>query len=114
MAINYEIVNGVGLVTVNGSLNSAIVESFRNQFAAWFQGQSEVKQVVVDLGSTNFLDSSGLGALISTYKRVAERGGKMSLARPHQNVKMVLEITCINRILKVFGSLEEALQAAGG
>lgn len=114
MAVNFEIKNGVGLVTVTGSLNTAVVDSFRNQFGAWFQGQPGVKQVVVDLGGVNFMDSSGLGALIGIFKRVAERGGDMSLARPHANVKMVLEMTRTNRILRLFGGVDEALRAAGG
>lgn len=114
MAVNCEIKNGVGLVTVTGSLNAAIVESFRNQFGAWFQSQPGVKQVVVDLGGVSFMDSSGLGAPIGTFKRVAERGGDMNLARPQPNVKTVLEITRTNRILRLFGSVEEALRAAGG
>ena len=114
MAVNCEIKHGVGLVTVTGSLNAAIAESFRNQFGAWFQHQPDVKQVVLDLGGVSFMDSSGLGALLANFKRVAERGGDMALARPQPNVKMVLEITRTNRILRVFGSVEEALRAAGG
>jgi anti-anti-sigma factor len=113
MAVNCEIQKGVGLVTVTGSLNAAIVDSFRNQFGAWFQGQPGVKQVVVDLGGVSFMDSSGLGALIGIFKRVAERGGDMTLARPQPNVKTVLEITRTNRILRLVPSLEEALGAAG-
>lgn len=113
MAINFEIRNSVGLVTVTGSLNVAIVESFRNQFCAWLQSEAGVKHVVVDLGGVGFLDSSGLGALIGCFKRIAERGGGMSLARPHPNVRTVLEITCVNRIMEIFGTLDEALQAAG-
>jgi anti-anti-sigma factor len=114
MAVNFEIKNGVGLVTVTGSLNSAIVDSFRNQFGAWFQNQPDMKQVVVDLGSVKFMDSSGLRALIGALKRVSERSGQMSLARPQANVKTVLEITRTDRILRLFDTLEEALQGVGG
>jgi anti-anti-sigma factor len=113
MAVNCEIKNGVGLVTVTGLLNSAIAESFRNQFGTWLQSQPGVKQVVVDLGGVSYMDSSGLGALFGAFKRIAERGGDMHLARPQPMVKTVLEITCTNRILRLFGSVEEALHAAG-
>ncbi len=114
MAINCEIKNGVGLVTLTGSLNSAIAQSFRNQVGAWFQTQPGMKHLVVDLGGVPFMDSSGLGALIATFKHVAERGGGMTLARPQPNVKMVLEITRTNHILQPFDTVEEALRAAGG
>ncbi len=113
MAINCEIKNSVGLVTITGSLNAAIEQSFRNQFVTWFQGQPGVKHVVLDLGGVSFMDSSGLGALIASFKRVAERGGAMYLARLQPNVKMVLEITCTNRIFRLAGTVEEALRMAG-
>jgi anti-anti-sigma factor len=114
MAVNCDIKNGVGMVTVTGLLNSSVVESFGNQFGTWFQSHPDVKHVVVDLVGVRFMDSSGLKALIDIFKLVAERGGDMNLARPQPNVKMVLEITCTNRSLRVFGSVEEALHAAGG
>lgn len=112
MAVNCEIKNGVGMVTVAGSLNALVVESFHNQFAAWFESQPDVKQVVVDLGGVSFIDSLGLGALISIFKHVAERGGDMRLARPQQSVKLVLEITRTSRILHTFGTVEDAVRDA--
>ncbi len=114
MALNCEVKNGVGVVTVAGSLNSAIATSFGAQFGAWFESQPALKNLVVDLGSVSFMDSSGLRALIGVFKLVAGRGGSMSLARPQPNVKTVLEITCANRWFGLFSSIEEALHEAGG
>jgi anti-anti-sigma factor len=113
MAVTCENKNGVGLVTVVGSLNAPTVESFHAQFGAWFDSQPGIKQVVVDLGGVSFIDSLGLGALISIFKRVAERGGDMRLVRPQQAVKLVLEITRTSRILHTFGTIEDAMRDAG-
>ncbi|OGV52495.1 MAG: hypothetical protein A2X49_09280 [Lentisphaerae bacterium GWF2_52_8] len=113
MAVTCENKNGVGLVTVTGSLNALVVESFHGQFGAWFDSQPDVKLVVVDLGGVHFIDSLGLGALISIFKRVAERGGDMRLVRPQHSVKLVLEITRTSRILHTFGTIEDALRNAG-
>ena len=113
MPLNCEIKNGVGVVTLTGSLNAANTDSFRNQFNTWFQSQSALKDVIVDMGTVTFMDSSGLGVLISAFKRISERGGVMHLARPQPNVKMVLEITRTNRLLKLCNSVEEALNHLG-
>jgi anti-anti-sigma factor len=113
MAATCENKDGVGLVTVTGALNAPTVESFHTQFGAWFDSQSGVKQVVVDLGGVSFIDSPGLGVLISIFKRIAERGGDMRLARPQQTVKLVLEITCTTRIFQTFDTLEDAMRDAG-
>ncbi|MBI5684037.1 MAG: STAS domain-containing protein [Verrucomicrobia bacterium] len=112
MAIQCETKNGVGVVTVTGALNAPVAESFHTQFVAWFDNQPGLLQVAVDLGGVGFIDSLGLGALISVFKHVAERGGDMRLVRPQQAVKLVLEITRTSRILRMFGTLEEALRDA--
>ena len=114
MALHCENKDGVGLVTFVGSLSAPIVDSVRDQFAGWFERHPGVKQVVVDLGGVNFMDSLGLGALIAIYKRVAERGGEMRLARPLPVVKMVLEITRTSRILPILATLDEAMTEARG
>ena len=112
MAITCENKNGVGLVTVTGSLNASSVESFQSQFGAWFDSQPGVKQVVMDLGGVNFIDSLGLGALISIFKRVAGRGGNMRLVHPQESVKLVLGITRTSGLLHSFDTLDEAMRDA--
>lgn len=113
MAVTCENKDGIGMVTVSGFLNAPVVESFHDQFGAWFDSQPDVKLVVVDLGGVNFIDSLGLGALISIFKRVAKRGGDMRLVRPQQSVKLVLEITRTNRILNIYNTMEEATRTTG-
>jgi anti-sigma B factor antagonist len=111
MALLLENKNGVGLVTLSGSLDASAVESLRHQSIVWFESQPDLKQVVVDLGEVGFMDSTGLGALIGMLKRVALRGGDLRLARPRPNVKLVLEITRANKIFAIFATVAEALAA---
>jgi anti-sigma B factor antagonist len=62
--------------------------------------------VIVDLGKTDFMDSSGLGALVSSLKRARQAGGDLRLARPNAQVNAVLELTNLNRVLTVHESTE--------
>jgi anti-anti-sigma factor len=110
MAISFENNSGIGVVTVHGTLTAAIAESFRSQFAAWHQSEPDIKRVVIDLGGVTFMDSTGLGAVIGLLKRVAERGGDVTLARPQKTVKLVFQITGADRIMKICETLEEALK----
>lgn len=109
MALLLEKKNGMGLVTLSGSLDASAAESFGQQTAAWFESQPEIQQVVVDLGDVAFMDSAGLGALIGMRKRLASRGGDLRLARPCPSVKLVLEITRANKIFPISATLGEAL-----
>ena len=104
---------GVGVVTVSGTLTAVGVDSFREQFAGWWQSAPEIRNVVVDLGGVDFLDSSGLGAIIALLKRVSERGGDMKIARLQKKVRMVFEITRAYKVFDIFDSVEEALTVCG-
>ncbi len=67
--------------------------------------------VVVDLGETAFMDSSGLGALVGGLRSARTAGGDLRIARPTEQVSTVLELTTMDRVLRPFDSVEEALDA---
>jgi len=69
------------------------------------------RNLVVDLGNVDFVDSSGLGALISALKVLRAGGGDLKLANVGEQVHSVLEITRLLRVFDTFPSAEEALAA---
>ncbi len=52
-------------------------------------------RIVVDLSETEFIDSSGLGALIAGLKIARKAGGDLCIAAPTQQVCTVLELTTL-------------------
>ena len=69
------------------------------------------RRLVVDLSETQFMDSSGLGALIAGLKTTRQAGGDLRIARPTEQVRMVLELTQMNTVLRPYASVEAALDA---
>jgi anti-sigma B factor antagonist len=67
------------------------------------------KRLVIDLAETQFIDSSGLGSLIAGLKTARQAGGDLRIARPTEQVQMVLELTQMNTVLRPYGSIEAAL-----
>ena len=65
-------------------------------------------QIVVDLGKTTFVDSSGLGALVGGLKAARQAGGDLRLARVGDQVLQVLTLTSLNRVLRPFPTVEDA------
>lgn len=65
--------------------------------------------IVVDLSGTTFVDSSGLGALVSCLKSARQVGGDLRLVAPTEQVSMVLRLTNLDRILKPRASVAAAL-----
>jgi anti-anti-sigma factor len=53
------------------------------------------------------MDSSGLGALLSTMKAAKKAGCKFFLCSAHNQVNMLFELTKMDRVFKVFKSRDE-------
>ena len=67
-------------------------------------------KVVVDLEETTFLDSSGLGALVTIAKRVREAGGQIRLAGLNDDLRSLFELTKLDTLFAIYPGVEEALQ----
>ena len=86
-------------------------EEVYQQLVAAFAPGAET--VIADMMSTVFCDSSGVHAIMHAYESGAERGGRMLLAvSPTTSVRRVLELIGVGRLMPVYPSLQEALDAA--
>jgi anti-sigma B factor antagonist len=65
-------------------------------------------RVAVNLDDVEFMDSTGLGVLISGLKRCREAGGDLALVAPRDPVRKVLTITGLDRVFTIHDSVEQA------
>ncbi|MBE7323520.1 STAS domain-containing protein [Nocardioides sp. Y6] len=65
-------------------------------------------RVVVDLSPTTFVDSSGLGALVNGLKATRVAGGDLRIAGAPEQVRSVLQLTNLDRVLKPYADVGEA------
>jgi anti-sigma B factor antagonist len=66
-------------------------------------------RLVVDLSGTSFVDSSGLGALVAGLKRTRQAGGDLRIAGATDQVRTVLGLTNLDRVLRPHERVEDAL-----
>jgi anti-sigma B factor antagonist len=64
--------------------------------------------LLLDLTELEFLDSTGLGALIGAHRRAVERGGSVRMIVRDGPILRLLNITGLIRVFAVFHSLEDA------
>jgi anti-sigma B factor antagonist len=67
------------------------------------------KQIIVQLEHVRFIDSSGLGALLSGNKNIVAKSGKLALANVQKQVLSMFELTRLNRVFDMYADLNEAL-----
>ncbi len=66
-------------------------------------------EIVVDLTHLEFLDSTGLGALIGAHKRAAEHGGSVRLVAQEGQILRLLRITGLLDVFSVYPTIDAAL-----
>jgi anti-sigma B factor antagonist len=92
-----------------GKLNMVSAPELRETVAALIDdGRTKI---AVDLSRVEFIDSSGLGALIACLKSTRQAGGDLRIAAPSKQVVMVLKLSNLDRVLTMFPEAERAFDA---
>lgn len=101
-----------GNVTVihveSNHLDAGNTTQFRNAVSGAIAGR---KGVLIDLTDVQFVDSSGLGALLSCLRQISADGGRLRLCGISRTVRSLFELVRMHRVFEIHGSREEALAA---
>lgn len=106
MELSYKANGSYTEVSASGRLNMVSAPKLRTFVADVVASGSN--RIVVNLRDTTFMDSSGLGALIGCLKAARQAGGDLRIAAVQPQVKMVLELTSMDRVLTSYASADEA------
>lgn len=68
------------------------------------------RKFVVDFENTGYIDSSGLGVLVSLSKKIREQGGELRLANLNEDLRTLFELTKLDTLFTIADSREEALK----
>jgi anti-anti-sigma factor len=91
-------------------LDAANIAGFRQELENGFGG---LTNVLLDLHQVDFMDSTGIGALVALQRQVKTMGGELMLCSPSKSVETIFRLMRFQRIMKVFPSREEAMAALG-
>lgn len=112
MALTIDLTQGEThwLLTLAGDLDYGECASFRMSIDRILK--STPPSTIVDLSGLEYLDSSGLGLLLSLSKEYGAQGGRLVLVT-NETVDNILSLTRLNGIFSAAGSVDEALAVLG-
>ena len=93
------------LVTVSGELDAATASYLYDRLAEL--EMEGVTNVVLDLARLNFMDSTGLGVIVTEHKRVQRGGGTLTIFSPSSPVRRLFEITGLTHRLDIVPAKDE-------
>lgn len=107
MDLSSEMQGDIQVITVNDRrIDAAVAIQFKDRMRE--ETESGADHVILNLGNVDFIDSSGLGAIVAAMKQV---GGarKLDLSDLRENVDKVFRLTRMDTVFKIHDSLEDAL-----
>ena len=98
----------VAVIKIEGSLDADTIGQFRQKSESFFSRGTT--KFIVDLSQLAFVDSMGLGLLISLLRRAREKKGDVKIFGLKGEVNDIFEITRLGKLFEIAASEEEALQ----
>ena len=100
--------DGVATASVSGEADLYTAPELKDALNA-LTGEAAARLVLVDLSRTTFIDSTTLGVLMGTLKKLRAQGGEIAIACDDPNIRRIFEITLLNRVFAIFDSVEAGL-----
>jgi anti-sigma B factor antagonist len=98
---------GKVVVSISGEVDVSTTPKMKAALAELIEGG--YKRIVVEMSGVQFLDSTGLGALVGALKKLREQNGELELAALPSRVERVFQITRLDRVFTIHDSVEKAL-----
>lgn len=98
------------VITLAGDIDIQTAPALREQLASL---PPAPQVIVVDLSAVEFLDSSGVGALVGAAATLRAAGGSLRLACPPPRVQKVFRISRLAEVIPIYDDVDDAARAAG-
>jgi anti-sigma B factor antagonist len=109
MDLNIQEKDGLKIVSMPGEeLDASNSKEFRKSMAPLLGDKTNL---IFDMEGLRFVDSSGLGALLSCLRQLNSVGGDIKLCGMSKQVRALFELVRMHRIFDIFNNQEEAIRA---
>lgn len=110
MICTHRIEDGVCVVSIEGNIALDGVNEAKSYLRPHLESD-EVKGLVMNFDKVNFIDSSGIGLIVSIFKTMQQKEGQFALANLSKKNEEIFSITRLNKILDIYDSEKEAVDA---
>jgi anti-sigma B factor antagonist len=95
---NFQVIQPSGVLT--GATSDELIQQFNRCL------ESTVKIVLIDLQNVDFIDSSGLGTLVSLHTKLRLAGGRLYLCAAKDQARTLFDVSDMDRIFEIFPNRE--------
>jgi anti-sigma B factor antagonist len=109
MDLELQKIDGVAVVLIVAeNLDASNTRAFKQRITPILESET---QVALDCSKLQFVDSSGIGAILACLRRINARGGDVRLFGITRPVRALFELVRMHRIFEIFNSRDEAVRS---
>jgi anti-sigma B factor antagonist len=97
----------ITIVDVEGQLIVGNRQELKQKVLEELEGGA--RKFMIDFSNTGYIDSSGLGVLVSLSKKIREQGGELRLANLNEDLRTLFELTKLDTLFHIAADRQEAL-----
>lgn len=101
--------NDILVVDVDGQLIVGNRQELKQKVLDELEGGE--RKFLIDFSNTGYIDSSGLGVLVSLSKKIREQGGELRLANLNEDLRTLFELTKLDTLFSIADSRKAALES---
>lgn len=98
----------IDVLRLEGRLDAASAKDIKSKINELVKNSRA--NIVMDLAGINFIDSTGLGCMVSCLRTVSQKGGDIKVAGLQAQVRAIFELTRLHRIFQIFDDADTALR----
>lgn len=97
------------IVKIIGDIDHHSSEEIRNKIDKEFN-RNNARDIILDFGGVEFMDSSGIGMIIGRYKNTELKGGRVLAVNINRDVERIFDISGLKKIIACFDSVSDAMK----
>jgi anti-anti-sigma factor len=109
MSFNVKRVKDITVVEVDGQLIVGNRQELKQKVLEEYE--SGMRKVLIDFANAGYIDSSGLGVLVSLAKKLREDGGDLRIANLNDDLRSLFELTKLDTLFPIADTRERGLES---
>ena len=100
------------IISLSGEIDQYAAAELKECIDIEIQSTSR-KNIIIDLGMVDMMDSSGIGLIVGRYKLTISTGKKFAICNASSSVKRMIELSGITKVISYYNTLTEAEKKMG-
>lgn len=98
----------IKVITLSGQLDESNIDNFAPKIYEFINAGGEGTNYILDIENISYMNSKSIGYISDWYSKIISKGGKLIIAKPAANIRDILNVVGLDKVIPLSQTLEEA------